>query len=230
MRKDYHLLWKIPLGALEVFWGILTLYVVLSLIGMSIQIGEDYTPKPGGITIYIKTDGIHTDFVVPVKTDITDWTKKIRWSDLSGTDTSFNYLAFGWGDQGFFLNTPEWSDLKFSTAFDALFYRGKSAVHAVYQYEPQEGLGCERLIISRDQYRHLISYIEETLLLDEAHPVPICIQGKGYWGNDAFYLSKGKYSLFSTCNSWINGGLKQAGLPACLWTPLSFGILQKYDH
>lgn len=230
MKNRYQLLWKIPLGIIEAFLGILIFYAFLALVGMSVQIGEDYKPAANGVTIYIQTDGIHTNFVVPVRTDITDWTKTIRWSDLRGTDTSFNYLAFGWGDQGFFLNTPEWSDLKFSTAFDALFYRGKSAVHTVYQYEPEEGLGCERLIISRKQYRQLVDYIEETLLLDEDRKIPTCITGKGYWDYDAFYLSKGKYSLFSTCNSWINGGLKQAELPACLWTPLSFGILQKYDN
>ncbi len=228
-RLNYHLLWKIPLGAVELFFAILIFYVVIALFGMLIQIGDDYVPKKNGITMYLRTDGIHTDFIVPVKSEYKDWTKVVKWSDLKGMDTTFKYIAFGWGDQGFFLRTPEWSDLKFSTAFDALFYRGTSAVHAVYQMEPpREGKLCEKLVISEKQYRNLIKYIEGTFQVDEHNQV-ICIKNSGYWGNDAFYQAYGKYSLFSTCNSWINGGLKEAELPACLWTPLSFGILEKYD-
>lgn len=229
MRKklNYHLIWKIPLGAVELFFAILSLYIVIALFGMLIQIGDNYVAKPEGVKIYLRTDGIHTDFILPVKSEMKDWTQVAHWKDLKGTDTTFQYVAFGWGDQGFFLHTPEWSDLKFQTAFDALFYRGTSAVHVVYQSEPQEDKLCVRLIISKEQYKNLIAYIEGTFQYknNEAINIP----QSGYWGNDTFYEAHGKYSLFSTCNSWINGGLKAAELPACLWTPLSFGILEKYD-
>lgn len=227
-RSKYHLIWKIPAGAIELFFAVLTLYVSIALFGMLIQVGDDYQPKQNGITIYLRTDGIHTDFIVPVRHEYKDWTRTLSWSDLKGQDTTFRYVAFGWGDQGFFLHTPEWSDLKFSVAFDALFYRGRSAVHVVYQDEPEEGTLCEKLVISREQYRHLTDYIENTFQHDPNGKV-VSIVKSGYWDYDNFYEAHGKYSLFSTCNSWINGGLKAAELPACLWTPLSFGILEKYD-
>lgn len=227
-RLNYHWLWKFPLGCLEIFWALLTTYIAIALFGLSVPIGGNYIPKQKGIKMYLRTDGIHTDFIVPVRSEMKDWTKTILWKDLRGTDTSYNYIAFGWGDQGFFLNTPEWSDLKFSTAFDALFYRGKSAVHAVYQPEPEEGLTCERLFISETQYQKLINYIENSFQKDSLG-MPVCIKDRGYWDYDAFYQAKGKYSLFSTCNSWINTGLKESELPACLWTPFAFGILSKYE-
>lgn len=230
MRKkaSYRWIWQFPLGCVEIFWGLLTLYAFLAIFGMLVQVGDNYVPKENGVTMYIRTDGVHTDFIVPVKTPTRDWTKIIPWTDLRGKDTSYNYIAFGWGDQGFFLNTPEWSDLKFSTAFDALFYRGKSAVHVVYQFEPvEQAPNCRKLHISLDQYKKLIAYIDDSFQKNEAG-LPICICNRGYWDYDTFYESKGKYSLFYTCNSWINEGLKEAELPACLWTPLSIGILQKY--
>lgn len=227
-RWNYHLIWKIPLGTLEVFFGVLSLYICIALFGMLIQVGDDYVPKKEGVKIYLRTDGIHTDFIVPVHSAQKDWTKTLSWNNLKGTDTTFQYVAFGWGDQGFFLHTPEWSDLKFSVAFDALFYRGTTAVHVVYQAEPEEGKLCERLIISEEQYQHLITYIENTFKTDPKN-IPVSIAKSGYWDYDVFYEAHGKYSLFNTCNSWINGGLKAAELPACLWTPLSFGILEKYD-
>ena len=39
-----------------------------------------------------------------------------------------------------------------------------------------------------------------------------------YGKNDAFYEAKGSYSLFYTCNSWVNENLKEVGLKACRWT------------
>ncbi|MFM7854609.1 MAG: DUF2459 domain-containing protein [Flammeovirgaceae bacterium] len=51
-----------------------------------------------------------------------------------------------------------------------------------------------------------------------------------YWDNDSFYEAKGTYNLFFTCNTWVNEGLKKAGLKACLWTPFDSGLLRKYDQ
>jgi uncharacterized protein (TIGR02117 family) len=219
---------KYPLLLLELFWSLLTFYIFLALFGMFFQVGNNYVPKKNGVEIYIRTDGIHTDFIVPVKSKYKNWNTIVPWENLRGKDTTFQFVAFGWGDQGFFLNTPEWSDLKFSTAFDALFYRGKTAIHVVFQAEPQIGKLCKKLVISDNQYLKLVNYIEKSFQFSEGG-LTICIPNKGYWDFDAFYESKGKYSLFSTCNSWINGGLKESDLPACLWTPLSYAIFDKYE-
>ncbi len=226
----FKLFWivKIPLIFFEFIWSLLTLYIFLALFGMFFQIGESYKSKKQGKTIYIRTDGIHTDFILPVHSNIQNWNEIIPWKDLKGSDTTFKFVAFGWGDQGFFLNTQEWSDLKFSTAFYALFYRGKTAIHVVFQSEPIPGKLCKRLIVSDKQYLKLVNYIEDSFDVDESGST-ICIKDRGYWDFDAFYESKGKYSLFSTCNSWINGGLKKSDLPACLWTPLSYAIFDKYE-
>lgn len=225
---NYHWIWRFPLLLVELFWALLTLYVLSALVGMFVQVGDDYVPQQKGVTIFIRTDGIHTDFILPVKTEVVDWTTLTPWTDLRGKDSSYSHVAFGWGDQGFFLNTPDWGDLKFSTAFDALFYRGKSAIHTVYQYEPVPDILCEKLEISNQQYADLVDYIRASFALS-IDGKSRCIANRGYWEFDAFYEAHGKYSLFSTCNSWINGGLKAAKLPACLWTPLSVGILEKYD-
>ena len=219
---------KFPLIILELFWSLLTFYIFLALFGMFFQVGENYVSKTKGKIIYLRTDGIHTDFIMPVHSIDHDWTAFLPWKDLKGKDTSFQFVAFGWGDQGFFLNTPEWSDLKFMTAFDALFYRGKTAMHVVFQSEPTPGKLCKKLLISDKQYFNLVNYIESSFDRDSTGST-ICIKDRGYWDSDAFYESKGKYSLFSTCNSWINGGLKECDLPACLWTPLSYAIFDKYE-
>ena len=46
--------------------------------------------------IYILTNGVHTDIVVPVKNDFCDWSKVIPFSNTIAKDTNAKWLAFGW--------------------------------------------------------------------------------------------------------------------------------------
>ena len=41
-----------------------------------------------------------------------------------------------------------------------------------------------------------------------------------YGNHDRFYLSRGRYHLFNTCNQWTGRGLARAGVPTGIWTPL----------
>src|ERR1700750_1681517 len=85
------------------------------------------------VAIYIKTNGVHTDLVVPVKNEQIDWTKEIKFANTHLADTSkIKWLAMGWGDKGFYLQTPTWADLKFSVAFKAAFGLSTTAIHATY--------------------------------------------------------------------------------------------------
>lgn len=69
--------------------------------------------------IYILTNGVHTDIVMPTKSEQIYWNKKIPYKNTIATDSTYQYIAMGWGDKGFYLETPEWSDLKASVAFKA---------------------------------------------------------------------------------------------------------------
>ena len=48
----------------ELFFAFIASYVLISLFFMSIKVGEVSNKK--GIEIFMKSDGIHTDFVFPV--------------------------------------------------------------------------------------------------------------------------------------------------------------------
>lgn len=191
----------------EFLIGFITFYIMISLVGMSISIGE-LPLKKSEITIYLKSDGVHTDFVLPVKTNSFDWSNVFLRSDTKSNDSSKNHISIGWGDQGFFLNTPQWSDLTFNTAFNAAFYRGKSAIHINYINVKDINTDFRELKISKNNYQKLISYIQNSLVKKGTRNYS-CIKNRGYWETDAFYESKGSYGLFNTCNSWINEGLKK---------------------
>jgi uncharacterized protein (TIGR02117 family) len=84
------------------------------------------------ITAYIMSNGVHTDIVVPVRSAEKDWTTDVPYANTTGKDSSYQWLALGWGDKGFYLETPTWGDLTFRVAFKAAFSLGGSAVHATF--------------------------------------------------------------------------------------------------
>lgn len=73
---------------------------------------------------------------MPVRTEYKDWSKAILYKNTRAGNTTLPYLAIGWGDKGFYLNTPTWADLKFSTAFKAAFGLSKPAMHATFYRDP----------------------------------------------------------------------------------------------
>lgn len=188
--------------------------------------------EPGSsqeITVYIKTNGVHTDLVLPLRNDLEDWSREFRFGNTHLTDTaSVKWLAFGWGDKGFYLETPEWSDLKFSTAFKAAFGLSTTAIHATCYNDMAESESCRKINISGQQYKRLVSYIDNSLQHDAAGHVIYIVTNANYGNADAFYEAKGSYSMFHTCNTWANNGLKACGQRACVWTPFDTGIFLKY--
>lgn len=111
--------------------GIVVLYEVLYLLLPLILISAEKTTEPKTITIYLLSNGMYTDLVLPTQNDFIDWTTKVSPDDTKGKKRG-DWLAFGWGDKGFYLNTPTWADLKFSTAVKAAFWMSDSAMHTTY--------------------------------------------------------------------------------------------------
>jgi uncharacterized protein (TIGR02117 family) len=178
------------------------------------------------VEIYLRTNGVHTDLVVPIRNEIKDWTKLVNPVFTKSTDTAVNYAAFGWGDKGFYLETPEWSDLKFSTAFNALFFLSSTAMHVTFYKGMAENEACKKICISKTDYHKLAAYIEASF--EKENGTSLLIAGASYFDHDLFYEAKGTYNLFRTCNTWTNSALKSAGLRACIWTPFDQGIFYHY--
>ncbi|RFM34127.1 TIGR02117 family protein [Chitinophaga silvisoli] len=180
------------------------------------------------IPMYILTNGVHTDLVVPVRNAQIDWSKSVLFENTIGRDTTARWIAFGWGDKGFYLETPTWADLKFSTAFKAATGLSTAAIHATYYHQLREGKDCIRTSIDSARYARLIAYIQQSFRRDGNDQIIHIVTNANYGRTDAFYEAKGSYSLFHTCNTWANNGLKACGQRACLWTPFDKGIFYQY--
>jgi uncharacterized protein (TIGR02117 family) len=182
------------------------------------------------IAIYIKTNGVHTDIVVPVKSDQMDWSREIKYNNTHLTDSAAQWLAMGWGDKGFYLQTPTWADLKASVAFRAAFGLSTTAIHATFYNALNEDSTCKKILISKDQYKKLIAYIDKSFQKDaDGHKLNI-VTNANYGKADAFYEANGSYSMLHTCNTWANNALIACGQKACAWTVFDTGIFLKYQH
>jgi uncharacterized protein (TIGR02117 family) len=180
------------------------------------------------VAIYILTNGVHTDLVLPIKDSLIDWSQHIKFENTVSKDSSMRYVAMGWGDKGFYLETPTWADLKFSTAFKAAFSLSTSAIHSTFYKTMHEGEDCKRINISREQYARLVGFIRNSFKPNANGHIVNIITTANYGKDDAFYEAVGSYHLFHTCNTWANNGLKACGQKASLWTPFDTGIFYHY--
>lgn len=224
MKKTLFLILKIT-GFLI---GVVFLYIILGLLLPMIPVKAKKTVEPKTVEMYIFTNGVHTDLVVPVKTKYTDWSKKLPFGNTKGADSDQDYIAFGWGDKGFYLDTPTWADLKFSTAFKASFWLSDSAMHCTYYKKMKVGKDCKKIMLTEKQYQDLIKFIDDKFDKDSAGNYHLIKTDAVYGKDDAFYDAKGSYNFAYTCNTWANDGLKAAGQKAALWTPTDFGIFRHY--
>ena len=216
------------LKVLGIVVGIVVLYAALGYLLPFIEVSAKDDGQKKEVPIYIYTNGVHTDIVMPVKNDLQDWTAKIPFNNTKSKQIDYSYVGIGWGDKGFYLDTPTWADLKFSTAFKAAFWLSESAMHCTYYKEMKEGSDCKKIMISRDQYQKLLQFIENKFDRDEKGNFVLIPTNAVYSDNDAFYDAKGKYSFLDTCNTWANDALKAAGQKAALWTPTDSGIFLHY--
>lgn len=224
-------LFKYLLYIIGSFISLILLYLAAAWILTIIPANNNFTETKNGITIFVKSNGVHTDIVVPIKSDLMDWTKKFNMNDFKPPQDEFKYIAFGWGDKGFYLHTPTWGDLKASTAFNALFWLGTSAMHVTcYEYTPTPGERTRKITISEEEYKKIVAFIDDSFAKDKEGNYQL-INNYHYENvNDNFYEGNGVYSLLRTCNCWTNEGLKVSGIKTAQWAPFEACIMYHRPH
>ena len=178
-----------------------------------------FTQTKGGVPIAVCSNGVHTDFVLPVKTKEIDWSKFFPRESFAAPIDRFDHIGIGWGDLDFYKSTPRWSDFDLVTALHAVTGTGPTALHIQYRPGPGASERCAALTVGAVQYRGLADYIVGTLIATR-QPV-----ASGYGTSDAFFSARGRFSPFKTCNVWVGEGLKTAGLPTGVWTPFAFQVI-----
>lgn len=220
---------RIALRALAALFAIPLLYFLAALILGAIPANRGWSEAKEGVTIFVRTNGVHTWILVPKVTAEMDWRPLLpgghlrdpRWGEG-------DYVALGYGNRTFYLETPTWGDLTMRNAFLAAFGSGRSLMHADHDFRPRPGPDQRPIRLSREQYRRLVEFARGSFQLDgEGRTMPLI--GRGYGESDMFYEAVGPYSAVYTCNSWTGRALRRAGVRTGVWTPLSQSIMWRLD-
>lgn len=185
-------------------------------------------PPQGDCTlkVYVSGDVMHTNLIVPVSSAGFDWHNYLDLDKVGNQPAdNYRYLQFGWGDRIFYMETPSWAEMNYSSALRALLLQNPSAMfvkgHPTVPRYPGETLKC--LSLSQADYLALMKYIEASFQADpQGRKVRL---GNGQDGESGFYAANGKYSMFKTCNSWTAEALRAANVNTPLWGGLAPAVL-----
>jgi uncharacterized protein (TIGR02117 family) len=195
---------------------------------MKIPVQEDQQQAQNrdSIQIFLSASLVHSDFILPIRHEVVDWSVVAKLYQPSENLPAYDHVKIGWGDKEFFINTPEWSDLTAKTALGSALGLHESAIHFQFIEMEESPKEVTSISVSTETYAKLVNYILQSMKAEQGSFSQIPFS---YGPNDCFYNSVHHYSMFNTCNTWMNEGLKEAGLPACLWTILGTGIIEKYQ-
>jgi len=208
---------------------VIVLYVIVAMVSSMIPVNTSQPETGKDYEIYIRSNGVHTDIVLPVKNDLVNWLELVDPAHTLANNIKLEYVGFGWGDLEFYENTPQWNDLSPGVAFKALFLDSPAAMHVKFKHYVIQDDHTIPIKVTAGQYLALAEYITQSFALDENGDAQN-IRGLNYEMTDTFYHANGSLNMLNTCNTWTNKGLKEAGLRASLWTPFTEGIFYSYSR
>lgn len=223
------LLFKIAGMIYRVFLGIILLtfvYLLAAVLLGLVPVNRSYEPPESGIDLYIYSNGLHTDLVLPAINNHHNWRSLISPGSFPGSVEDAPYIGFGWGEKEFYLHTPTWRQLKIPIALRAVFLPSEAAMHITYYTRPPSiSPKCRRIKLTPRQYEKLRRYIKDSFKFRSGQVIPI--PASGYTSHDSFFEATGSYHLFNTSNSWTARGLRKIGVRSPLWSPFDFGIFMQ---
>lgn len=204
--------------------GQLFLIILLAVGYFTPVINCNLTQENCNYSICIINDGMHINIVLPAKNDLVNWEEFINVSDL-GKDAiaNYKYLAFGWGDRDFYIQTPTLAELNLITASKALFLPTPSTILVQGFSELPQNRETKCVKVTKTDYLQLTQFIQNTFQLNSQNQ-PIRITN-GHSSNSVFYAANGNYSIIKTCNNWVAEALIKANVDTPLWAGLSSSVM-----
>lgn len=202
---------------------LLALYAVAALALAVLPRNAGFVETHDGIPVYVRTNGVHAEFIVPTRQGEVDWSAEFPAGHMRALAGPTDWIAFGWGDRGFMVSTPTWSDLHPTTAVVALSGLGEGAMHVEYVETPT-AYKARRVRLSAAEYERLVSYIRASFVRDPDGR-PRQIDAPGYFDTDAFYEAVPSYTFWYTCNEWTRRALFNAGVRTATWAPFDTAIM-----
>ncbi len=203
-------------------------YVTAAIALGAIPVNASFVEPPDGIPIYLRTNGVHAELILPTRAAGIDWSMQHPPAHMRSLAEPLDWVAFGWGDLGFFAHTPTWADLKLGTALIALSGLGPGAMHVEYIESPR-AYKAREVKISAEQYAKLAAYVRASFERDAAGR-PNRADVPGYFTTDAFYEASTGYKFWFTCNDWVRKALSDAEVRAPVWSPFDTALFYQLQQ
>ena len=216
MQTVYILLFRLVITIVIIILVYFFIAFVFSLIPSRPQAVECTEKQP----IYFVHDAIHIDIILPKSSVDRDLQQKLK------VFKNAKYVAFGWGDKGFYLDTPTWKELKFSTAAKAMLVQSEAVMHISNYKEKRED--WKEVMLCKDQIASLNNHIRKSFKRDEQSRF-VEIPDAGYGDHDFFYEAHGNYNALYTCNIWVMEGLKKSNVKTAMWSPFAQGVFYHFE-
>jgi len=200
------------------------IYLAGAAVGGLVSVNASWVEPAEGVTVYLANNGVHIDLVLPATAEGLDWRPLLPRSDFRNVPPGAGWIAFGAGERRVYLETPTWGDLSLETAAVALT-GGERVMHVQWVANP--AYGAREIRLTPEQYRRLWASIRAGFALDQDGR-PIRLDHPGYGMGDSFYHGVGKANAIHTCNQWVAGRLRLAGVKAPLWSPFVQGLAWRY--
>lgn len=196
------------------------LFALAVLLGSVIPANHSAVQSPAerSVTIYVYSNGVHTGIVMPTAHPLWDWRPRIRAADLADPRYAGPWIILGWGERDFYLNTPQWRDVKPLTVLRAATGSDATLMHVDHLQRVWRGPDLRPIRLTPAQYRALARAIAADFA-----PGPAI---HGYGRSDAFYPGRGRYSVIRTCNEWTGAKLRSVGVRVGLWTPSAWSVMR----
>lgn len=230
-RRSRRRRWRSParrllLALLLLVAGPLGIYLVAATAGAAIPVNRGWTEPKDGITVYLADNGVHTDIVFPARAQGLDWRRLFGPADFAIPDsTRLDWVMIGAGDKAVYTEAKTWVDVTPAMIASALT-RGDLVMHVQWVDRPDRWATSE-IRLRPEEYRRLFAAARASFTLD-SDGRPQRLDAPGYFGTDAFYESGGSFNALSSCNNWVAGRLRIAGVRTSLWNPLPMLLPLRY--
>jgi len=205
----------------------LAAFLLLLLTGTVVPVNCDFRQTPDGVPVFVVSNGVHTDIVVPLRDTLTgfSWLQQLSQPAWSRQFAPYQFVGFGWGDEGFYLHSYGGHSPGVGTTLKAVLLPTPTLLHVdFYRAAPLAGRRVVPLRISAEQYHRLTTAILRSFARDSTgHLIPLA--APGYTSDDFFLRARGRYHALHTCNDWTNRSLQRAGVRAALKAPLAGSVL-----
>ncbi|TGE20217.1 TIGR02117 family protein [Hymenobacter elongatus] len=201
-------------------------FLLLFFGGTLVPVNRQFRQTPGGILVFVVSNGFHTDLVLPLRETRTgtDWLRQLAQPTLTTQFAAHEYAAFGWGSEQFYVESYGGNFPKVGTILRSVL-PDRTLMHVdFYRQAPRPGKKVVALRISTAQYQRLANLIRQSFQPDSLGPT-VLRNAAGYTSEDFFFRARGRYHALRTCNDWTTRVLRKTGVRTALKAPLAGSVL-----